>query len=1086
MRWGGYSAATERLVTGILVTGTPARPVIYVTSSDPRFGPGISKRNDPVDTNSGVLSRLERTRDGWRRLDLVRGLPRSDADHAPNGLAQSPDGTTLYVAQGSQTNEGAPAERFGNVPEYELSGAILSIDLTRIGERTYDLPTRDDPSRSGVDDENDPFGGNGGLNQARLVPGGPVQVYASGMRNPYDVAVTKAGRLYSVQNGPNLTYGGRPVGEGPGTRCTNEPREGGTRGVDTLHLIRRDGYYGHPNPTRRECDYVPPAVRDAMAQFRMSTNGIAEHEGALVTVSLSGELFRLELSEDGGRVVRRQVLARLASPLDVTVQGTLDAFPGTIWAAQYAESGPGSPVAVVEPVSARDRGWRELPPTGLPRQEVSFVQAGGKLYLAGGGTRHQVYDPRRRRGGRRAAARAARPHPGRRARLGDLLRRRPPGLARARTSSSVYVYDPRATASPEGRRCRAGVAPAASSRTTGRSTTRAACSDGEAVPWLDVYDPAADSLGAAAGHASSTRPLPGGRRGRHALRDRRPAVEPLGTELGETRRVRPRGRAPGGAGLAPLPTARGGFAAAALGGRDPTSSAARRRAARSSTVEAYDPPTDTWRTADPMPTARHGIQAAVSQRHRLRRGGRRDGGRQRSGRRLRGLCFGAHAGRPLRGIYPRRRGDPAGDITPVRPRWAALRVAAERSHHRVHGRPAGGRRVPCHRDGDDRRDPVHPESRRRRVVGHRLRLGDARDPPEGSTDEHAAAAARNVGVRPRRALRRRRAHVRVPFAHRSRSPTRRSGRARSRHGTSVLPLGVESTAGRWAQARPFPIAQDELRAETVDDVVYVGGGLRQVGSDLVSTDVFYAFDPVLGARTQAARRCRAASTTPASSRQAAISTSSAAPRLGADRRGVQVLDHAPAMGEAAVAGCPARLAGGGGDRPAHLRRRRRRRQRGGDARVHRRRGDLRPRTRRWSRGPDMPTARHHAGAAAIGDDVYVLGGRADVDLSLDVVERFDTRTSRWEEAPHLPQGVGALAVVSRWRTNGGDLRRRRRRGLGDARAHGRSSRRQGAGSGSPTSGKRATATPRPRSETRSTSSAARRARTMGSRTRSSS
>ncbi len=299
MRWGGYSAATERLVTGILVTGTPARPVIYVTSSDPRFGPGISKRNDPVDTNSGVLSRLERTRDGWRRLDLVRGLPRSDADHAPNGLAQSPDGTTLYIAQGSQTNEGAPAERFGNVPEYELSGAILSIDLARIGERTYDLPTRDDPSRSGVDDENDPFGGNGGLNQARLVPGGPVQVFASGMRNPYDVAVTKAGRLYSVQNGPNLTYGGRPVGEGPGTRCTNEPREGGTRGVDTLHLIRSDGYYGHPNPTRRECDYVPPAVRDAVARFRMSTNGIAEHEGALVTVSLSGELFRLELSEDG-------------------------------------------------------------------------------------------------------------------------------------------------------------------------------------------------------------------------------------------------------------------------------------------------------------------------------------------------------------------------------------------------------------------------------------------------------------------------------------------------------------------------------------------------------------------------------------------------------------------------------------------------------------------------------------------------------------------------------------------------------------------------------------------------------------------
>src|SRR5687767_6624268 len=251
MRWGGYSAAGERLVTGILVAGTPARPVIYVTSSDPRFGPGISKREDPVDTNSGVVSRLERTHDGWRRTDLVRGLPRSNADHAPNGMALSRDGTTLYVAQGSNTNLGAPAERFGNVPEYELSGALLSIDLIRIGERTYDLPTRDDPDREGAHDDNDPFGGNRGKNQARLVPGGPVQVFASGLRNPYDIVVTSAGRLYTIQNGPNTLYGGLVAGEGSGDTCTNEPREGGLPGPDTLHLLREGGYYGYPNPSHR-------------------------------------------------------------------------------------------------------------------------------------------------------------------------------------------------------------------------------------------------------------------------------------------------------------------------------------------------------------------------------------------------------------------------------------------------------------------------------------------------------------------------------------------------------------------------------------------------------------------------------------------------------------------------------------------------------------------------------------------------------------------------------------------------------------------------------------------------------------------
>ena len=103
-----------------------------------------------MDTNSGVsLTARPLTPDGWRRQDLVRGLPRSNADHAPNGMALSRDGTTLYIAQGSNTNEGAPAERFGNVREYELSGAILSVDLVRIGDRTYDLPTRNDPSRLG-------------------------------------------------------------------------------------------------------------------------------------------------------------------------------------------------------------------------------------------------------------------------------------------------------------------------------------------------------------------------------------------------------------------------------------------------------------------------------------------------------------------------------------------------------------------------------------------------------------------------------------------------------------------------------------------------------------------------------------------------------------------------------------------------------------------------------------------------------------------------------------------------------------------------------------------------------------------------
>ena len=147
MRWGGYSAAGERLVTGILVTGTPARPVDlrHVERS------ALRSRHLEAEPPGHELGRC-----------LEESSERPTAGDGSTSFAAFPDRTPTMrqtawrfrpterpsiVAQGSQTNEGAPSEDFGNVPEYELSGALLSIDLARIGERTYDLPTRDDPSR---------------------------------------------------------------------------------------------------------------------------------------------------------------------------------------------------------------------------------------------------------------------------------------------------------------------------------------------------------------------------------------------------------------------------------------------------------------------------------------------------------------------------------------------------------------------------------------------------------------------------------------------------------------------------------------------------------------------------------------------------------------------------------------------------------------------------------------------------------------------------------------------------------------------------------------------------------------------------
>jgi hypothetical protein len=70
------------------------------------------------------------------------------------------------------------------------------------------------------------------------------------------------------------------------------------------------------------------------------------------------------------------------------------------------------------------------------------------------------------------------------------------------------------------------------------------------------------------------------------------------------------------------------------------------------------------------------------------------------------------------------------------------------------------------------------------------------------------------------------------------------------------------------------------------------------------------------------------------------------------------------------------------------------------------------RTGRWTPGPDMPHARHHLAAAAVGGRLYAVGGRNRTDQGLTVVDRYDPGTERWETLPSLPIGVSSPGVTS--------------------------------------------------------------------------
>jgi hypothetical protein len=362
------SSITTRLITGILAVGTAANPVLYVAHSDPRIGGGSSGADLNLDTNSSMISRLTWTGSVWQKLDLVRGLPRSEENHAANGMQLDPVNNILYVAMGGNTNKGATSNNFALLPEFALSAAILSVNLTAIGNSTYDIPTLNDENRPGNPDANDPFGGNDGKNQAIIVPGGPVQVYAPGFRNPYDIVITQSGRLYSIDNGGNAGWGHVPIGEGPAGTCTNGVNEPGTTSPDSLHLITGPGYYGgHPNPTRGntantfnptnpqspvpvgnpvECDYREAGSGNgALATFGSSTNGLVEYTannfggamlGNLLAASFSNTVFRIQLNPAGTAATVSSLFSSVGSiPLDIDALGPTEPFPGTIWVGDH-------------------------------------------------------------------------------------------------------------------------------------------------------------------------------------------------------------------------------------------------------------------------------------------------------------------------------------------------------------------------------------------------------------------------------------------------------------------------------------------------------------------------------------------------------------------------------------------------------------------------------------------------------------------------------------------------------------------------------------------------------------------------------
>ncbi len=354
-----------------------------------------------LDTNSGIISRLTWNGSSWEKLDLVRGLPRSEENHSTNGMVLTTDSDTghriLLAAQGGNTNAGAPSKNFAYASETALSASILKIDLTMLESGTGQFAVKTDGANQYVYDLPtvgglSPFGGMDGLNQARLVEGGPVSVYSSGFRNPYDIVETEDGDIFTIDNGANHGWGGLPAGEGTGNVTDQVPAAGNdpdgftsVNNLDHLEFITGEGYYGgHPNPIRAnptgagitytdvngvevwsqnpggawppvdpsfsfpdDGDFLLPGVEDdALVTWSYSTNGIAEYtsaafqgamQGNLLTAAFDSSIYRIVLNPTNTGAIKEAIATGLNGiPLDVISQGDADLFPGTIWVAYVA------------------------------------------------------------------------------------------------------------------------------------------------------------------------------------------------------------------------------------------------------------------------------------------------------------------------------------------------------------------------------------------------------------------------------------------------------------------------------------------------------------------------------------------------------------------------------------------------------------------------------------------------------------------------------------------------------------------------------------------------------------------------------
>lgn len=181
-------------------------------------------------SSEGTIVRIEDL-DGDRDADSIEilfdGLPHFVYEvHSNNGLAFGLDGR-LYVGLGGTSDHGPE--------DHPFAGSILVSELG----------------------------------------GAPLEIFATGFRNPYDLAFCSDGRLYATDNGPDQITDESLVYFPP----------------DELNLVEAGADYGYPVSYGYPPDWSDSIGPIALLPARAGVTGIACYEGGQFPEEFEGDLF---------------------------------------------------------------------------------------------------------------------------------------------------------------------------------------------------------------------------------------------------------------------------------------------------------------------------------------------------------------------------------------------------------------------------------------------------------------------------------------------------------------------------------------------------------------------------------------------------------------------------------------------------------------------------------------------------------------------------------------------------------------------------------------------------------------------------